>query len=121
MTVCGCAATRSTPASPPAGVSQTDEAAEDRSRSSAGTRATAIDPGIELPDGPGREILLGACLACHNLGGLALFKGFYTRDSWRNLVLTMQANGARVDADEIEALSDYLALHFGPAPPPAAD
>jgi hypothetical protein len=48
------------------------------------------------------------------LGGLALFKGFYTRDSWRDLVLTMRENGAQVDGAEVEVLADYLEQHFGP-------
>ena len=55
---------------------------------------------------------------------LPLFKGFYTRDSWRTLVLTMKEHGADVDGAEIEVLADYLAQHFGPegarlvGPPP---
>ena len=72
-------------------------------------------PGVDLPAGQGRDILLGACLACHDLGGLNLFKGFYDRSSWRALVQTMQANGAAVDDGEIEVLADYLAQYFGPA------
>jgi hypothetical protein len=47
------------------------------------------------------------------LTALPLFKGFYTRDSWRTLVLTMKEQGARVDGVEIEVLADYLAQHFG--------
>jgi cytochrome c5 len=77
--------------------------------------APAFEPGVELPAGAGREILLASCLSCHELGALALFKGFYTRDSWRALVLTMVENGAEVDGTGVEVLSDYLAQHFGPA------
>ena len=82
-------------------------------------RATApafTDPGIELPPGPGREILLADCLGCHDLGGLDLFANFYNREDWRALVLTMAAHGAAIDAREVEQLADYLALNFGPAP-----
>jgi hypothetical protein len=79
--------------------------------------APPIDPGVALPAGAGRDILVGACLACHDLGGLNLFKGFYTRASWRELVLTMQANGAAVDGGEVEVLADYLARYFGPQAP----
>jgi mono/diheme cytochrome c family protein len=74
----------------------------------------ALEPGVELPPGPGRQILLNRCLGCHDLGGLDLFKGFYTRDSWRDLVISMIGNGAELDAAEIEAVSDYLGQHFGP-------
>jgi hypothetical protein len=76
--------------------------------------APAFEAGVALPLGPGREILVASCLVCHDLGGLALFKGFYTRDSWRDLVLTMRENGADVDGAETEVLADYLEQHFGP-------
>jgi mono/diheme cytochrome c family protein len=85
--------------------------------SAAGVSGTAFtDPGIELPPGAGREILLADCLGCHDLGGLDLFASFYTREDWRTMVLTMAAHGATIDAAEVEQLADYLALHFGPAP-----
>src|SRR5687767_10320371 len=76
--------------------------------------APAFAAGVELPEGPGREILVASCLSCHELTALPLFASFYTRDSWRALVLTMKEHGAQVDGDEIEVLSDYLAQHFGP-------
>jgi len=70
--------------------------------------------GVELPPGAGRNILLNACLGCHDLGGLVLFDGFYTRERWQELVLTMVAQGASVDPVEVDVLADYLALYFGP-------
>ena len=78
--------------------------------------APAFEPGVELPEGRGRDILFAACLSCHELTALPLFKAFYTRDSWRTLVLTMREHGARVDDAEVEALADYLAQHFGVQP-----
>lgn len=80
--------------------------------------APAFEPGVDLPDGPGREILIASCLGCHELSALPLFKGFYTRDSWRTLVVTMKEHGAEIGGAEIEALADYLAQHFGVVPPP---
>jgi len=77
----------------------------------------AFEAGVELPNGQGREILVESCLSCHTLSALALFKGFYTRDSWHSLVMTMKENGAEIDAAEIEVLADYLEQHFGPAAP----
>jgi competence ComEA-like helix-hairpin-helix protein len=35
------------------------------------------------------------------------------REGWRKIVETMDANGARVTADEIKALVDYLFANFG--------
>ncbi len=60
---------------------------------------------------------MSSCLSCHELTALGLFKGFYTRDSWRDLVLTMVANGAEVDSAQVEILSDYLGRFFGPGAP----
>jgi len=68
---------------------------------------------IDLPPGDGRAILETQCLVCHELGALTLFEDFYNRDRWRSLVITMRANGAVVDDDEVEVLADYLATHFG--------
>jgi hypothetical protein len=83
--------------------------------------APAFEAGVDLPEGPGREILISSCLSCHELTALPLFGTFYTRDSWRALVLTMKAHGAPVDGNEIEVLADYLARHFGPEPASARE
>jgi hypothetical protein len=80
------------------------------------TPAPGFEPGVELPEGRGREILMASCLSCHELSALPLFQAFYTRDSWRALVLTMKEHGAEIDGAEIEVLADYLAQHFGPKP-----
>jgi hypothetical protein len=58
-------------------------------------------------------------LSCHALTALPLFKAFYTRESWRTLVVTMKEHGADVDGAEIEVLADYLAQHFGADGAPA--
>ena len=78
--------------------------------------STAQDPGIDLPAGPGRELLLSRCLGCHDLGGLELFGDFYTREDWHQLLETMVAHGAEVDADELELVADYLGLHYSRRP-----
>jgi hypothetical protein len=83
--------------------------------------APAFEAGVELPEGRGREILMAQCLSCHELTALPLFKGFYTRDSWRTLVLTMNEHGAEVAGAEVEVLADYLAQHFGPDTTPAQE
>jgi hypothetical protein len=78
------------------------------------TATAAPEPGIDLPPGPGRELLLADCLGCHDLGGIELFAGFYTRDDWRVLVQTMVTHGATLDAAGVETVAEYLTLHFGP-------
>lgn len=109
-----------TAAAEPAVAAEPPAPTEPAAAPSAGARGlplTAYAPGVDLPEGPGRDILYAECLSCHELTALALFKGFYTRDSWRALVVGMVANGAEVDDAELEVLSDYLAQHFGVGSP----
>ena len=68
----------------------------------------------ELPEGEGKVILLRACTTCHDLGSLKLFKGYYTEELWRELVIDMVRVGAQVKENEISILAKYLAEHFGP-------
>ena len=82
-------------------------------RQSTSTTADFFAAGAELPSGAGREILVSECLNCHELAALELFSGFYNRDLWRSLVITMREYGASVDDVQVEVLSDYLAQNFG--------
>jgi len=72
----------------------------------------AIDPGIELPTGPGRDVMLRACVDCHDLGGLNLFADFFSRAQWHELVTTMVTHGAELSASEVELVADYLGENF---------
>jgi hypothetical protein len=67
-----------------------------------------------LAPGAGRDLLLRACTACHDLQALEAFKGYYDRPQWHALVLTMVDHGAVLEAPEVEAVTDYLVGHFGP-------
>lgn len=77
----------------------------------------AADAGVELPPGPGRDLVVSACLGCHDLGGITLFSSFYSRDDWHTLVLTMIETGASIAPSEVEAIADYLGRHFGAGSP----
>jgi hypothetical protein len=66
-----------------------------------------------LPPGPGRAILERECLKCHELDALELFKGFYTRDQWSSLIVTMRGNGAQIEDGELDVLAAYLERYFG--------
>jgi mono/diheme cytochrome c family protein len=72
------------------------------------------DPAVTLPEGEGKAILLRACTTCHDLEGLKLFKGYYTEQNWRELIVDMVRVGAKVKDEEITILAKYLAEHFGP-------
>ena len=66
-----------------------------------------------LPAGPGRQILMSACVSCHNLREVTKFRGYYNRQQWRDIVLTMVDYGAPVSEQEVEVLSTYLAESLG--------
>ena len=67
----------------------------------------------ELPEGPGRTMLMTACTTCHELKEITKFRGFYTRDEWRDIVTTMVKYGAVVKEDDVPVLVDYLFKNFG--------
>jgi competence protein ComEA len=83
------------------------------------THSTAIGspqtPKDDLPDGDGKQILLTSCTACHDLTEVTKFRGYYTRDEWRDIVRTMVEYGAKVQDKDIDVLVDYLAKNFGKA------
>lgn len=72
----------------------------------------------ELPDGPGKQILMDACSGCHEVGRTV--RGNYTPDEWRNVVAMMVNFGAPVPQDKVEVLADYLIKSFPERPRPAA-
>ncbi len=101
---------------PDAGVDAEVDAGVD-AEADAGVDAEADDaprePGIELPDGPGRALVLSACMPCHNLAGIAAFKGYWNREQWAAMVATMIGHGAKLDASETDVVVAYLTAHFG--------
>ena len=68
---------------------------------------------VQLPDGPGRQILNRACVSCHNLTEVTKFRGFYTRPQWRDIVQTMVDYGAPVNEKDAEVLTTYLTETLG--------
>ena len=70
------------------------------------------DTKVDLPDGDGRKILETACTACHGLDEVIKFKGYNTKDEWRDVVVTMVKYGAELKEPEIEILVEYLGKHF---------
>ena len=70
-------------------------------------------PGIELPEGEGKVLLLAACIRCHDLKGLPAYRGYWDNTRWRSMVESMMKNGAALDPQQTGVLADYLAQHFG--------
>ena len=67
----------------------------------------------DLPEGRGRDVLLSACTACHELKEVTKFRGFYTKDEWKDIVVTMVKYGAVVRDEDVPVLVDYLYRNFG--------
>jgi len=79
----------------------------------AASRRPMAGPEDELPDGEGKKILLSSCTSCHELTEVTKFRGYYNRDQWRDIVVTMMEYGAPVDSKQVEVLADYLAANLG--------
>lgn len=73
----------------------------------------ATGPEDDLPDGDGKTILLTSCRSCHELSEVTKFRGYYNRDQWRDIVVTMMEYGAPIDEKQVDVLADYLAAHLG--------
>jgi virginiamycin B lyase len=67
----------------------------------------------DLPEGDGKKILQSACTSCHDLKEVTKFKGFYTRENWHEIVVTMVEYGAPLKSDQVPVLVDYLTKHLG--------
>jgi cytochrome c5 len=67
----------------------------------------------ELPEGEGKKILEASCTTCHDLTEVTKFRGYYTRDEWRDIVRTMIEYGAKVQDKDVAVLVDYLTRTLG--------
>jgi competence protein ComEA len=88
--------------------------------STAAQDPAVIDPNAtydRLPAGPGRDVLIKACVTCHNPERAASVR--LTRDGWDELIGNMMTRGMKATDDERAVIVEYLATHFlGEAPRP---
>jgi hypothetical protein len=77
------------------------------------SRPIAIVPGGDLPAAQGRAILQTSCTACHDLAEVTKFRGYYTKDQWQDVVMTMMGYGAKVKEEDVRVLIDYLTQSLG--------
>ena len=73
-------------------------------------------PEDQLPAGPGKDVVVRVCTACHGADQFAYAR--MTPDEWENEVEKMQSAGAEMTSEEAAAISAYLAKNL--AKPPAA-
>ena len=74
------------------------------------TPAVSATP-VALPGGPGKELVEARCTACHDLERVAVVKR--QKSEWPALVANMVGRGAVATPDEAQAITTYLAAHFG--------
>jgi cytochrome c5 len=67
---------------------------------------------VDLPQGPGKDIIENTCEECH--GAERIAEKAWTKDKWRATVKDMVDRGAVLKPEEIDTLVDYLATYFGP-------
>jgi hypothetical protein len=75
--------------------------------------AFAQESKVQLKDGPGRD-KVNACLACHSLDYIQMNSRFLDKAGWTASVNKMiNAFGAPIAKDDVEAIADYLAQNYG--------
>ena len=70
------------------------------------------DERSKLPEGKGKDLVATVCVQCH---GLELTtSSVRTLEEWKNVVNDMVSNGAALQEDEVETVSQYLGKNFSP-------
>jgi len=77
-------------------------------------------PADALPDGPGKAVIQTACTMCHDVSTVT--EKPRAPDDWHTIIGQMVDNGAKLTAEEQDAVYAYLVKNYGkPAAAPAAD
>jgi mono/diheme cytochrome c family protein len=78
--------------------------------------ALAQEDKIVLKEGPGRE-KVQQCIACHSLDYIPMNSLFLDKAGWTASVNKMiNAFGAPIAKEDVEAIAAYLAEHYGKPP-----
>jgi virginiamycin B lyase len=72
----------------------------------------AAAQGIELPAGPGREVVSRECQACHDLAMVVGSTGL-TREGWSGVIDEMTSYGLNVTPQQRTQILDYLSKYLG--------
>ena len=75
-------------------------------------------PEDALPAGPGKDVVLRVCTACHDASQFAFAR--YTPAEWDIEIAKMQSAGAEMTAEEQATISAYMAKNLNSNPAPAA-
>ena len=80
--------------------------------------ATATAAEIELPQGPGVNLVYAQCRTCHDLQYVRDAKGLLPAQ-WRAVLASMRDYGYKPNAGTEAQLLAYLTTYLGSSPPPA--
>jgi competence protein ComEA len=65
----------------------------------------------DLPDGPGKEVVLKLCRDCHDLDTVTMENR--TKEGWQKTIAKMGDRGAEGTDEQFEAVVTYLTKNFG--------
>lgn len=83
-----------------------------------GHRALAAETPEPLKPGPGDQLTLTACSACHTSDYIVMNSTFLTPDAWKAEVTKMRtAFGAPIDDQTASTIAGYLASSYAAALP----
>jgi len=71
-------------------------------------------PDDPLPEGPGKDVVVRVCTACHDASQFAYAR--HTGDEWDSEIDKMASAGAEMTAEEQLAVSAYLARYLNSKP-----
>lgn len=74
-------------------------------------------PQDPLPEGPGKDVVVRVCTACHDVSQFAYAR--FTPEEWDKEVTKMEGAGADMTAEEHAAITAYLTKSFPKAAPAA--
>lgn len=78
----------------------------------------ASGAGIQIPEGPGANLVYAKCQTCHDLQYVVDAKGLLPAQ-WTSVLASMQDYGLEVSDQEKSEILQYLTTYLGPNPPPA--
>ena len=77
--------------------------------------AAAVSQAIGLPDGAGKEQVLGACTRCHGVD--VIIAQPRSPDQWSEVVSVMVGHGAVMTDEEYNKIVTYLSTNLAPRDP----
>jgi competence protein ComEA len=74
-----------------------------------------------LPDAPGKAVIIRACLPCHNVKVTTAKRATGSAEEWTQVVDKMISQGAELSDDDIDLTVKYLTTYYGPNSPKSAN